>query len=242
LTNLCRWQNPCEGHPANGTRGEVESGTVCGVDEIFISIIPMSLNAIQLKRRSGEESFLFENKDIAKLLDFWQWSFSNHMDNVLRGALAEFIVGRALDILPADVVRKNWEAWDLETKSGLKLEVKSAAYLQWWFQQKCSNIAFDIKPRTKWDPETNTYDKAIKRRADVYVFCLFTDQKNKESANPLNLNGWAFYVVETDRLLQEHLDATSVKLSTVKELSGECFNFRTLKNKVQQIEDARKKS
>ena len=48
-----------------------------------------------------------------------------------RGCLAEFIVASALRL--GDGVRDEWGAFDLLTKSGAKIEVKSAAYLQSWY-------------------------------------------------------------------------------------------------------------
>jgi hypothetical protein len=103
-----------------------------------------SLSAIYPKPKSGEEQFIFENQNYAKLQDFCCWGFSNLMDNALRGALAEFVVCLALEIKREGKVRNNWTAWDLETKSGLKIEVKSSAYFQWGHQEKTSKIIFDI--------------------------------------------------------------------------------------------------
>jgi hypothetical protein len=66
------------------------------------------------------------------LLDFWQWAYSDLLSNTNRGRLAEFIVARALSLGLTDV-RIEWDAVDLVTPTGVKVEVKSAAYLQsWW--------------------------------------------------------------------------------------------------------------
>jgi hypothetical protein len=193
----------------------------------------MPLPAIQTKLKSGKEGFTLGNGDCAKLQDFWQWSFSNLMDNSLRGALAEFIVRLALEI--KDEVRNNWTAYDLKTQSGLKIEVKASAYLQWWHQKEESKIIFDIASAAGWDPKTNVIDADTKRQADVYVFCLLKE-KVKELVNPLNLNQWDFYVVETATLNQKHPTAKSLGLRALEKLCPKSFSFGELKAIIQTID------
>ncbi len=78
--------------------------------------------------KTGSEPF--RNGDVLlsqTLLGFWRWAASDLVSNTLRGILAEYIVACALD-LPQEV-RVEWDAFDLKTAQGLKIEVKSAAYL-----------------------------------------------------------------------------------------------------------------
>lgn len=102
---------------------------------------------------------------------FWRWAYSDFLSNALRGVLAEFIVAQALggDSRP----RTEWDAYDLITKDGLKIEVKSSAYLQSWQQHRPSTIRFDIGLKRGWDAATNVYASEAGRAADVYVFCVF---------------------------------------------------------------------
>ena len=79
---------------------------------------------------------------------------SDLVDNALRGALAEYIV--ACDLGVANGTRPGWNAYDLKTPEGIKVEVKSAAYLQSWQQSAHSKVCFDIRPTYGWDAETNT--------------------------------------------------------------------------------------
>ena len=60
--------------------------------------------------------------------------------------LAEFIVATALGI-PTDGVREGWAAWDLTTPGGVRVEVKTAAYLQSWAQKELSKISFSTPGR-----------------------------------------------------------------------------------------------
>jgi hypothetical protein len=54
----------------------------------------------------------------------------------LRGVLAEYIV--SMDIKCPYQVREEWDAYDLITPEKVKVEVKSASYLQSWEQTKFS--------------------------------------------------------------------------------------------------------
>ena len=85
-----------------------------------------------------------------------------------------------------DQERKEWAPYDLLTKEGIKVEIKSTRYLQTWGQKKLSAPVFGIQKTFAWDSETNTYEKEKKRQADVYVFFLHA-HVDPESANPLDL-------------------------------------------------------
>lgn len=83
----------------------------------------MSLNALDPIRKTGEESFVFNGESTnIKLQEFWSWSSSDILNNAMRGVLAEFIVASSLGI--ADSCRVEWDAYDIITKEGIKIEVK----------------------------------------------------------------------------------------------------------------------
>ncbi len=155
------------------------------------------------------------------LVDFWQWSASDLLNNVTRGHLAEFIVARALGA--ADGVRIVWAAYDLllPVAGGreLKIEVKSAAYLQGWEQDQLSRIQFDIRKTKLLDQNTSRYAGTAKRQSDVYVFALLKHQ-DRPTVNPLDLSQWDFYVVPTTTLDQEMPAAQSLSLPALKKLTA----------------------
>ena len=130
------------------------------------------LEAIDVQRHMGNEQFVINSKPVGfDLLSFWQWSSSDLVGNALRGVLAEYIVSCAVG--NSGGVRTEWDAYDIETQTGLKVEVKSGAYLQSWKQENLSSIQFSIRPTFGWDSETNTTSSIKERQADVYVFCLY---------------------------------------------------------------------
>lgn len=134
---------------------------------------------------------------------FHQYSFSDYLDNVVRGSLGEYLVASALDV--TDAPASSWESWDI-TYSKVKIEVKTSAYSQTWKQNKLSTPRFGIQKRQGYR-EDGDLDGVSKRHADIYVFCLFTfkDFNDKEVARKavLEIENWEFYVVATKNLPEQ---------------------------------------
>lgn len=164
-------------------------------------------------RKSGVEHLHFDGKaSTEQLLGFWQWSSSELLGNTLRGVFAEYLVGTDLDCVSE--LRQEWDAYDLITKDGIKVEVKSSAYLQSWDQDRLSPIKFGCAQSYGWDARTNSVSDVLCRPSDVYVFCVITHQ-DKTTVDPLNLSQWTFYIVATktlDKLLGEQASLSLSKL------------------------------
>ena len=127
------------------------------------------------------------------VLNFWQWSASSLLNNTMRGVLAEFIVTRASGC--EQEVANEWGSYDLETPTGIKVEVKSAAYVQAWHREDSSpsQIRFGVGATRAWDAQTGEYEENRQRHADVYVFCLLAE-KDSTRVNPLDLSQWQFFL------------------------------------------------
>jgi hypothetical protein len=138
--------------------------------------------------RCGPELLPFD------LLSFWQWSASDLASNALRGRVAEFLVAQALSV--ADGLRADWDAYDLRSRGGATIEVKSAAYLQTWAQKAPSVISFDIALTRFWDPVTNVMAAEVRRQADIYVFALLA-HRDKATLDPMDVSQWVFFVLPT---------------------------------------------
>ncbi len=178
----------------------------------------MSFRKIKPKIKLGKEYLLFKSKKISfKLNDFWRWSVSNLMSNATRGRFAEFIVATATNI-NLDTPREEWAAYDLITPDNIKIEVKSAAYIQSWYQDHLSNISFSIKPSFYWDAETNKQSKTKGRYVDVYVMCLLFN-KNQKDIDPLNLDQWKFYVLSVDEVNNYKRSQLSITLKSLESLT-----------------------
>jgi hypothetical protein len=151
--------------------------------------------AIPAERLSGSEPLMRQGRELSlKVCDFWRWSVSDLVSNLTRGRLAEFIVAHALEIDVQKGVRREWDPCDLITKDGVKVEVKSAAFVQSWYQKLHSAIGWRVGPTRAWYWETNIWSKERELQADVYVFALLSKQV-KTNTDPLNIDLWEFYVV-----------------------------------------------
>jgi hypothetical protein len=148
-----------------------------------------------VSRKTGGERFRCGLEPLPfDLLSFWQWSASDLASNALRGRVAEFLVAQALGV--ADGVRAEWDAYDLRSRAGATIEVKSAAYLQTWAQKVQSAITFDIAPTRFWDAATNVMTVEVRRQADLYVFALLAHQ-DKATLDPMDVSQWVFFVLPT---------------------------------------------
>lgn len=178
----------------------------------------MNLGIIKSKIKSGKEYLKFKSKKLSfNLCDFWKWSVSDLLSNATRGKLAEFIVATATNI-NLNIPREEWAAYDLVTPDNIKIEVKSAAYIQSWHQDHLSNILFSIKPSLYWDSKTNKQSKIKGRYVDVYVMCLLFN-KNQKDIDPLDLNQWKFYVLSVDEINNYKRSQLSITLKSLESLT-----------------------
>ena len=176
------------------------------------------LGPIKTRKRSRKEGFLDAGIPLGfDILDFWQWSMSDIVSNATRGILAEFIVAQAIEVARKSV-REEWAAYDLESISGIKIEVKSAAYLQSWQQKEFSKISFRTPKTLGWSKETNLQSKEARRQADVYVFALLA-HKEQLTLNPLDVSQWEFYVLPTSVLDNRKRSQHSITLPSLRKLA-----------------------
>jgi len=185
--------------------------------------MPRELPLIPVIRRKGAEPFI--GTENLRLKHFWEWSASDLISNATRGILAEFLVAAAIG--QSDGVRREWDAYDLQTDSGLKLEVKSSAYLQSWHQRDYSKIAFSIPPTRAWNAQTNRYALEAQRQADVYVFALL-HHKDQHTINPLDLSQWTFFVVSRQRLECARPKRKSIALGQLLTIGPRVSTFHEL--------------
>ncbi|MET7584577.1 hypothetical protein AB0N56_35545 [Streptomyces microflavus] len=133
----------------------------------------------------------------ATVLDFWRFGMSDLRTNTLRGYLAEFLVARAVG---TDRPRVEWDAFDVLTPEGIKVEVKATGFVQTWTQLK------PRESRTWTIGQTVPYDSAGRPcghrgfQADVYVFAVHTARTNDEY-NALDVDQWKFYVLSAPQIM-----------------------------------------
>ena len=197
-----------------------------------------NLKEIIATPKTGNEHLEDNGKKIDyTLLDFWKWSVSDILSNATRGRFAEFIVGTAIK-LDTNNLRDEWDAYDLITKSGIKIEVKSAAYIQSWNQKKYSTISFSIKSARFWDAKENMRRGEPKRHADIYVFCHLK-HKEQETINPLKMEQWDFYVLPTFALDNYERSQSSITINSLRKLTNS-VEYSRLKEEIEKQNEEQK--
>lgn len=191
------------------------------------------LGRLTVARKTGQELFHANGRGLGfSLLSFWQWSASDLVSNATRGRLAEYVVACALGVATEDV-RNEWAAFDLQTPSGIKIEVKSAAYVQSWHQAKLSPISFIVRRTRAWYAASNIQSPEARRHADVYVFALLA-HADKTTIDPLNMNQWRFYVLPTTALDVRTRSQHSITLNSLEKLCEEAVHYAELRQAVER--------
>jgi hypothetical protein len=188
---------------------------------------------LKVVRKAGDEKFYRSGNPLnLSLLNFWRWSASDLVSNATRGILAEYIVANALGL--ADGVRAEWDAFDLLTEDGVKIEVKSAAYLQSWYHKKLSAITFSIRPTRLWNASTNELAAELKRQADIYVFCVL-HHKEKDSLDPLNLDQWEFYMLRASALDGKLMTQKTIGLASLLKLNPLIGGYEEIAGNIEKL-------
>ena len=159
---------------------------------------------------------------------FWIWFEPSLLADWMRGVVGEYWVANALGLL--NEPREAWKPWDLETKTGIKVEVKTSGCLR----RKngdivpVKNIKFDIETvNVDEDPEKGL-SAMHGRPANVYVFCLHTCP-DPNTLNTLCVSQWKFYVIATRTLDDKRPNGKSISLNPMKKLGAEETDFSGLK-------------
>jgi hypothetical protein len=150
----------------------------------------------------------------AVVLEVWAWALSDLRTNTVRPMLAEFLVAQALGA--ASQPRIEWDAYDVVTPDGVRVEVKSSAYLQAWTQARPSSIRFGGLNSRTWVP-VDGYAAAASYNADVYVFAVVT-ARDHASYDPLDSAQWSFWVLP--RAAVEATGQRSLTLTRIEALAG----------------------
>lgn len=183
-----------------------------------------------MEQLTGDELFSNDGMNLDFCMsDFWKWYASNTLHSALRGAIAEFIVAKALDLHCE--IRQSWDAYDIDY-NGTKIEVKSSAYLQDDNGDKLSRISFSIAKHSHWN-EDDKWNNLV-RHSDIYVFCLFSET-DRSKADPMKLEQWQFYVLPTSVLDEQCGDRQTLSLSALLSLSPSQCTYSDLQATIDAI-------
>ena len=172
---------------------------------------------------TGHEEFSFDGVSLgSNLIDFWKFRYSNIFD--MQGALAEFIVAKALGVSEAHNI-EYWTLWDINYHD-LRIEVKETSYYHPWNKdgKVSASRSFGITKANSRFAESATgtvdasFENKYERQNDLYVFCLNTGNTPEESY-PLDLNHWEFYVIPTCVINKTCGDGKTISLGKVRKLA-----------------------
>ena len=182
--------------------------------------------SVKTSKKTWNEQFLFNSTKLDfTLIDFWSWNTSDLLNNAMRWKLAEYIIARALKI--DGWYRIEWDEYDL-VYNKLKIEIKSWAYIQSWEQDKYSNIILTIKPTKDY----NWLD--FNRKSDIYIFAILS-HKYAKTVDPLELEQWDFYIIETNVLNEKLWNQKTIGLKWLLKLTPIKCSFNDLKKEVDNI-------
>ena len=189
---------------------------------------------------TGNEHFSVNGNEMhITMLDFWKWAYSDLSNNIPRSVLAEYIVASSLGIteIKSESSRQMWRPYDLLTKKGERVEVKSAAYVQAWDSKHPDHISFRIAPARLPD-ETGDYKENApqQRNSDVYVFAIYKALSIDES--PLNLDLWEFYVLATKILNEKKRTQKTITLPSLMQLNPIWCDYHGISEAIQDALNA----
>jgi len=190
------------------------------------------LERLPVKKLTGDECFINTPNKQFSVSEFWRYGFSNLNSNVLRGALAEFIVENALKKNKEITVRNPWGDWDVLSTNGKKIEVKCSSYIQDWKQKDFSKIIWSgLKAKTLYfSSAVSTYPREPEDyKSDIYVLSLFK-HKDPETLNILDMNQWCFWVLSREELRDIARNKNSISLNRLEKLEISPIPFEKLKN------------
>ena len=191
---------------------------------------------IPVSKLTGSEQFKNTGQKKFSVLEFWQYGFSSLNSNVLRGALAEFIVENALKENADIEVRSPWGDYDVLYK-GKKIEVKCCSYIQDWDQTKLSTIQWSgLKAKELYYSEAVTkfsdLNTTADYKSDIYVLALFKHQDHA-TLDILDMDQWCFYVLTKEKLREISKNRSSVSLSLLNKNNIDSIPFSSLKDSIQ---------
>jgi len=186
------------------------------------------MKPILIKHMDGSEAFTIMRKSAGfNLLEFWSWVLSDIYTNTTRGAIAEFLVAKALGV-DTRIPRYSWEQYDLEYRKR-KIEIKSTGYHQSWEQDELTGIKFKVGKKRGYEGK-----RTVKRRAHIYVLCLLAE-KDRARVNPLTLDQWRFWILPTLFFDRRKRSQDSIMLNSLLEEVGKAVSYEEVRPLVDEI-------
>lgn len=180
---------------------------------------------------NGTEHFSVNGEEMSlTMADFWKWAYSDLASSVQRSRLSEYIVASALDADGIESSRSDFSGkpYDLLTANGLRITVKSAAYIQSQDAEHPDCVSFSISASMTGEPD--------RHGSDIYIFCLYKGMKETES--PLSLDLWEFYVLRSSVLDKKKPTQKTITLPSLMRLEPLWCDYHGIGEAIQTVMSA----
>ena len=162
------------------------------------------------KLLSGTEPFTQNGEPLGlSIIDFWRFQFSNILHDP--DEIAEFLVAQAL-VQTEPYNKDSWTLFDIWYRDK-RIEVKQTAYYHPF--NELGNLS---SVRRFGIQQVKAGDGRYRRENDIYIFCLLNGE-DAESAWPLEVSHWEFYVVPTATINEAFGNQKTVSLSRIREIA-----------------------
>ena len=197
---------------------------------------------IPVRKLTGSEQFKNIGSKKFSVQEFWSYGFSNLNSNVLRGALAEFIVENALRGSDQIDVRNPWGDSDVIAPNGKKIEVKCCSYIQDWDQDDYSRVSWSglkAKPlywssADRGSVSQNLEERPTDYKSDIYILALFKHQDHA-TLDILNMDQWCFYILSKDKIKELSKNGNSISLIRLQKFDISPVSFAEISKMIAGI-------
>lgn len=182
---------------------------------------------------TGEEKFILNNKQLNfGILDFWKYKYSNVYN--MQEVIAEFMIERALEV-EKSYNTDSWTLFDILYRNK-RIEIKQTSYFHPWNENgKISKQRIFGITMANSNYENPNIENKFERQNDVYVFCLNTG-KTKETAYPLDISNWEFYVVPTKIINNLCGTNKTISLGKVRDIAKK-VEYQNIKKYIDKLID-----
>lgn len=107
----------------------------------------------------------------------------------------------------------SWGTFDLISADGTAIEVKATSFLQSWNQRELTRPVWQsLRSRKSETTAAGGWSlaDAATAKGEVFVLCLFT-ATDHASANPLNLDQWAFWLIPGTDITSDTLGLPAIE-------------------------------
>lgn len=192
---------------------------------------------IPVRKLTGNEQFKNVGQMKFSVLEFLQYGFSNLNSNVLRGALAEFIVENALRENKEIDVRNPWGDSDVISPNGKKIEVKCCSYIQDWDQNQYSKILWSgLKAKTLyWSSAVSDVPRSpANYKSDIYILALFKHQDHA-TLDILDMDQWCFFIMSRNEIERVSGGRGSISLALLQKNRIDPVNFGDISDAIKSL-------